>query len=485
MATLTLQDTMTRQPQPVTAADGKALRFYCCGPTVYGPAHIGNFRTFLVQDFFRRVVELGGLKTKHVRNLTDVDDKTIRESQAQGQSLNDFTQHWTERFHADAKALNLLEPHVEPSAVGHIGEQVALIETLVEKGHAYQSDDGSFYFRVASYEPYGKLSRLDQRELKTGAGETANDADEYEKDNISDFALWKARKPEDGDNFWPSPWGEGRPGWHLECSAMGLKYLGDSFDLHSGGVDLCFPHHENEIAQSDAATGGNFSRLWFHIEHLMVDGAKMSKSLGNLYTLADLEAKGSNAAELRYALLAGHYNSKLNFSLDRLAEARGNLQRLANIADALADRAGKPGLASYDELKKRALKGKGVEFGPFAGAWAALNEDLNSPKALGEMFSTLKPLEKADADGSLSKEDAAVALDGLAAIVAAFGWLLPDPEPAESEIEVPTDIAELAEQRWQAKQTKDWPEADRLRDALTEKGWQVKDGKDGYSVVPL
>ncbi|MEM0896749.1 MAG: cysteine--tRNA ligase, partial [Verrucomicrobiota bacterium] len=482
MATLKLHDTMTRQPQPVSAVDGKALRFYCCGPTVYGPAHIGNFRTFLVQDFFRRVVELGGLKTKHVRNLTDVDDKTIRESQAQGQTLTDFTTHWTERFHADAKALNMLEPHVEPSAVGHIDEQVALTEKLVEKGHAYQSEDGSVYFSISSYEPYGRLSRLDRRELKSGAGETANDADEYEKDNISDFALWKARKSGDGDNFWPSPWGEGRPGWHLECSAMAMKYLGNSFDLHSGGVDLCFPHHENEIAQSEAATGENFSRLWFHVEHLMVDGAKMSKSLGNLYALSDIEAKGSNAAELRYALLAGHYKSKLNFSLDRLTEARGNLQRIANIAGALADRAGKPGLASYDELQRRAHKGSGVEFGPFVGAWAALNDDLNSPKALGEMFSTLKPLEKGVADGSLSQEDAAAALEGLGGIVAAFGWLLPDPEPAESEIEVPGNIAELAERRWQAKQSKDWSEADRFRDELAEKGWQVKDGKEGYSV---
>ncbi len=484
MGTLTLHDTMTRKPQPVTAGDGKTLRFYCCGPTVYGPAHIGNFRTFLVQDFFRRVVELDGLKTKHVRNITDLDDKTIRESQAQGKALSEFTAHWTERFHADATTLNLLEPHLEPSAVSHIDEQVALIEQLIDKGNAYQSEDGSVYFRVASFAPYGKLSRLDQRELKTGAGETANDSDEYEKDNVADFALWKARKPEDGDNFWPSPWSEGRPGWHLECSAMGLKYLGDSFDLHSGGVDLCFPHHENEIAQSDAATGGNFARHWFHIEHLMVDGAKMSKSLGNLYTLEDIEGKGSNAGELRYSLLAGHYNSKLNFSLDRLTEARGNLQRIANAADALAKAAGKT-MSEFDELKKRAIKGSGIDFGPFAGAWEGLLDDLNAPKALGEMFSALKPLEKSLADGSLNKTDADAALTGLGGIVAAFGWILPEPEPPESEIEVPAEVADLAEQRWQAKQAKDWPEADRLRDVLAENGWQVKDGKDGYSVVPL
>ncbi|MDA7914582.1 cysteine--tRNA ligase, partial [Akkermansiaceae bacterium] len=266
--------------------DGKVFRFYCCGPTVYGPAHIGNFRTFVIQDVMRRVLELGGMKTKHVRNITDVDDKTIRDSVSAGMQLADFTAQWRDRFHADCVALNCLKPHIEPSAVEHIPEQVAMIEELLEKGHAYASEDGSVYFRITSFSEYGKLSRLDQRELDLGKtqNERAN-SDEYEKDNIADFVLWKSRRDEDGDNYWSSPWGEGRPGWHLECSAMILKYLGRTFDLHSGGEDLVFPHHENELAQSKCSCGGEFARHWFHSTHLLVNGKKMSKSSGTLYTL--------------------------------------------------------------------------------------------------------------------------------------------------------------------------------------------------------
>ena len=273
MKRLSLHDTLTRECQEVFPSDGEVFRFYCCGPTVYGPAHIGNFRTFLVQDLLRRVVELSGLKTRHVRNVTDVDDKTIRESQAAGVALPAFAAGWTARFHEDADALNMLQPHVEPGAVDHIPEQIVLIENLLARGNAYHSEDGSVYFKVSSFAPYGRLSRLDKRELKAGAAESANDADEYDKDNVSDFVLWKTRKPADGENFWESPWGEGRPGWHLECSAMGMKYLGESFDLHAGGVDLCFPHHENEIAQSRCAHGTPvMAKTWMHNGFLQVEG---------------------------------------------------------------------------------------------------------------------------------------------------------------------------------------------------------------------
>ena len=477
MKRLRLHDTLTRERRDIFAADEETLRFYCCGPTVYGPAHIGNFRAFLAQDLFRRVVELSGQRTRHVRNITDLDDKTIRVSQEEGVTLQSFTERWTERFHVDARKLNLLEPHVEPSAVAHIPEQIALIETLIEKGNAYRSDDGSVYFGVASYAPYGRLSRLDTRELKTGAGETANDADEYDKDNLSDFALWKARKPEDGDNFWDSPWGEGRPGWHLECSAMGMKYLGESFDLHAGGVDLCFPHHENEIAQSEACTGHEFARHWFHNEHLMVEGKKMSKSLGNLYTLDDIEARGHSAAELRYALLAGQYRTKISFSFERMVEARGNLQRLAELAAGLGGE-----LPDYKELCALAAADE-LDFGPFAGAWEALLEDLNAPAALGQLFSAIKPMEKAIGAGGMGDEEAAAARLGLAGVVHAFGWTLPEIDKAEPGAgEVPAEMAALAEQRWQAKGAKDWAEADRLRDELAAAGWVIKDGADGYQV---
>ncbi|MFV1994353.1 MAG: cysteine--tRNA ligase, partial [Verrucomicrobiales bacterium] len=351
---LQLYDTLTREKKPVVPADGQRLRFYCCGPTVYGPSHIGNFRSFLVQDLFRRVVELGGTPTLHVRNITDLDDKTIRQAQSEGKSLSDFTAFWAERFRADAEALRMLPPHQEPGAVDHIPEQIALIERLIEAGNAYQGEDGSVYFSVSSYPGYGKLSHLDERELRLGSAQSVNDADEYEKDSLADFALWKAHKQEDGANAWDSPWGRGRPGWHLECSAMGLKYLGDSFDLHSGGVDLCFPHHENEIAQSEAATGAEFARHWFHVAHLRVEGEKMSKSLGNLYTVEDLAGKGYSADEVRYALLAGHYRKPLNFAFDTLGAARKGMERLRSFADKLMEIAGDQELPSYDRLAKSA-----------------------------------------------------------------------------------------------------------------------------------
>jgi cysteinyl-tRNA synthetase len=479
MKRLSLYDTLTRERQDVFPSDGEVFRFYCCGPTVYGPAHIGNFRTFLVQDLLRRVVELSGLKTRHVRNVTDVDDKTIRESQAAGIALPEFAAGWTARFHEDADALNTLPPHVEPGAVDHIPEQIDLIENLLSKGNAYHSEDGSVYFKVSSYAPYGRLSRLDKRELKAGAAESANDADEYDKDNASDFVLWKTRKPADGENFWESPWGEGRPGWHLECSAMGMKYLGESFDLHAGGVDLCFPHHENEIAQSEAATGKSFARHWFHNEHLMVDGRKMSKSLGNLYTLSDIIERGFGPGELRYALLAGSCHTKINFSLARLQEASGNLQRISRFVAALGD-----GLPDYGELCLRAASG-GLELGPFVPVWDALLEDLNTPAALGQLFTALKPLEKAVVAGSLNAGEADAARTGLAVIVHAFGWIIPKPaEEGENAGEAPPEIAQMAQQRWAAKQDKNWAEADRLRDALAAAGWMIKDSAEGYKVEP-
>lgn len=463
---LTLHDTLTREDRALAPLDGQTLRFYCCGPTVYGPAHIGNFRTFLVQDVFRRTVEAGGLPTLHVRNLTDVDDKTIRDSQKAGQSLTDFTQYWTAKFHADCAALNLLPPHVEPSAVAHIPHQIRMIETLIERGHAYATPDGSVYFRVASFADYGRLSHLEDRELRLGASGTASatDSDEYTKDSLTDFALWKARKPEDGPNFWPSPWGEGRPGWHLECSAMALEYLGEDFDVHSGGIDLIFPHHENEIAQSCCSTHGHFARHWFHVTHLMVDGGKMSKSLGNLYTLEDLQGRGYSPAEVRYVLISGHYRAPLNFNVHSLDAARQALQKLAKFDKALRAAGGvesKPGYA-----------------GPFADAWQVLNNDLNVPGAIGAIFGVINQTKPA----ALSKDEATQALTGLHFVLGALGIALPAVH--EDEVaEVPPEIAELAERRWQAKQSKDWAAADALRKELDAAGWVIKDSKDGYQVV--
>ncbi len=465
---LTLFDTMSRAQRELTPLDGSTYRFYACGPTVYGPAHIGNFRTFVLQDLFRRVLELGGTPTKHVRNLTDLDDKTIRVSQEQGQTLTDFTRHWTQLFHADCAALHCLPPHIEPSAVEHIPHQVRMIEELIAKGHAYAAPDGSVYFKITSFPDYGRLSRVKERELKQGA--SVSD-DEYEKDTLGDFALWKARKPEDGPNFWPAPWGEGRPGWHLECSAMIREYLGDTFDLHSGGVDLVFPHHENEIAQSECcADSGHhgFAAHWFHITHLLVDGKKMSKSLGNLYTLADLAAKGYTPEELRYVLTAAHYRAQLNFTFDSLDGARQALAKIARSERALAARAGQDAAPSYESLM-------GQDPGPFAPAWTALNHDLNTAETLGHVFTALKSLKPE----ALTPSEALAAWRGLHLILAAFGIVLPQ----EKADEVPAEVRTVAEARWAARIAKDWAESDRLRGELDALGWTMKDGREDYTLT--
>jgi cysteinyl-tRNA synthetase len=466
---LHLYDTLTRTDRPIRPIDGHTLRFYCCGPTVYGPAHIGNFRSFIAQDIFRRVIELSGTPTLHVRNITDVDDKTIRDAQKNGQTLKDFTAGWTQKFHADCTALNTLPPHIEPSAVQHIPHQIRMIERLIQRGHAYPAADGSVYFRIASYPDYGRLSHLDTRELQLGA---AVDSDEYEKDSLSDFVLWKARKPEDGPNFWPSPWGEGRPGWHLECSAMILEYLGEDFDLHSGGVDLIFPHHENEIAQSCCSTHGQFSAHWFHIAHLMVDGGKMSKSLGNLYTLADLEQRGYTAHEVRYTLISGHYRSPLNFTFHSLDSARQALQKLAKHEASLRSKAGATAAASYAEAQAHGQPG------PFAEAWNYLLSDLNVPGALGAIFSQIKEADQSATDAATARSTWL----SLWYLLHSLGLHVSLPQ--EEPLDIPAEALALAEQRWQAKQAKDWAAADLLRQQLTALGWAIKDRKDGYDVVP-
>ncbi len=458
-----LFDTLSRTERELTPSDGSTFRFYCCGPTVYGPAHIGNFRTFVLQDVLRRTLETAGTRTLHVRNLTDVDDKTIRDSQAAGQTLTAFTTRWTEKFHTDCEKLGLLPPHIEPSAVEHIPQQIAMIQTLFVKGNAYASDDGSVYFKISSFPGYGHLSRLDERELDLGKTQNArSSSDEYEKDSLSDFVLWKARRPEDGENFWPSPWGEGRPGWHLECSAMIQEYLGDSFDLHSGGVDLVFPHHENEIAQSECACGGHFAAHWFHLAHLLVDGGKMSKSIGNLYTLDDLAAKGHTTMEVRYVLIGAHYRKPLNFTLDSLTGAREALAKLTKGARQLAAKS-----ESGTVLTS-------VGFGPFQAAWDSLTNDLNTPGALGGIFTGLREASQ------LTGLEAATALAGLNRILRALGLTLP--EESLDVIEIPESIKALAETRWAARLAKNWAESDTLRAELAAQGWLMKDGKTSYTL---
>ncbi len=473
-----IYDTLTRRLQPLFEEgmdQGGTFRMYCCGPTVYGPAHIGNFRTFLLQDVLRRLVEMTGRRVKHVRNVTDVDDKTIQQSQAVGKRLCDFTEIWRERFQDDCASLGLLAPTDEPGAVAHIPDQITLIQHLLKKGYAYERG-GSVYFRVGSFPEYGKLSRVEARELLS-ENRLSQDSDEYDREAASDFVLWKARKPEDGENFWDSPWGEGRPGWHIECSAMSVKYLGTAFDLHSGGADLIFPHHENEIAQSEAATGEIFARLWMHVEHLTVAGSKMSKSLGNLYTLQDGVERGFRPVELRYALVAGHYRKPLNFTWDSVAAAASALARLQRFLTRVMER--EQLLASPSENSTA----EGVsDFGPFTPAWEALCDDLNTPEALGRVFGIIPTLSgRLD---MMEKEELGTARRGLMGVMRVLGIEPETTSNGERPNILPPDISQLAEERWQARLKKDWALSDRLRDELADRGWVVKDGKEGYEVLP-
>jgi cysteinyl-tRNA synthetase len=452
-----------REPGAPPVSKEHPFTFYNCGPTVYGPAHIGNFRTFVVNDVLRRllILEFGADQVRYVRNITDVDDKTIRRAREEGRPLADVTKQWTDKFHSDCAALNCLpmDPNSEPTATGYIREQVDMIEVLMRKGNAYRTADGSVYFKVDSFPGYGALSRVKERELRLGTALLGKPqtADADEKEDGNDFALWKAWKPEDGAVKWPGPAGaaEGRPGWHIECSAMSRKLLGDTIDLHTGGVDLLFPHHENEIAQSQCCTGHSFSRHWYHGEFLLVDGKKMSKSLGNLYTLDDLIAKGFSPMAVRYALLSGHPRKQLNFTLDSLYDAEKNLQRMALTREVLALDIPP---ASNDPRSRR-----------FDGVFDALRDDLNLPKALGVLHESIRDTKIGRANLVAFDE----ALNVLGIDLVQLG------NPAEAK---PASITVLADRRWAAKRAKDFAAADALRKELAAAGWSMLDGKDGYKL---
>ncbi len=446
---------MTRELRELKPSPDGVFRFYNCGLTVYAAGHIGNFRTFLINDVIRRLLELEFPgKVKHVRNLTDVDDKTIKRARDEGRPLAEVTRQWTEKFHADCIALNCLPPNAEPRATDpqHLREQVDMIECLMRKGNAYRVPDGSVYFKVSSFPGYGALSRLKERELQPGDDLKAHAADADEKEDGSDFALWKAWKPDDGPNKWAGPEGAaaGRPGWHIECSAMSKAILGDTIDLHTGGVDLLFPHHENEIAQSECCNGKPLSRHWYHSEHLLVDGKKMSKSLGNFYTLDDLTARGFSPLTVRYALLAGHPRKQLNFTLDSLTAADSAMTKLH----------------SYWQT----LPAQG-EAGILDPILALLRDDLNIPAALGALFTVVNRGPQGVAKGDFER------------VLGALGLRFDLPPAAKAA--VPADVTALADRRWAAKKAKDFKAADALRGELAAAGWSMLDGKDGYKLEPL
>ena len=436
--------------------EGNVIRMYTCGPTVYNFAHIGNFRAYTFEDVLRRAIRFCGMGVKQVMNLTDVDDKTIRNANANSVALTDYTRTYKDAFFADLKALNIEPAEVYPAATDHIPEMIALVEKLMEKGVAYKSDDGSVYFNVRKFPGYGALAHIDFDNQRTGARCAS---DEYDKENVGDFALWKAWEESDGPVGWDSPWGRGRPGWHIECSAMAMKYLGESFDLHTGGIDNLFPHHENEIAQAEAATGAEFVKTWMHCAHLKVNGEKMSKSAGNFFTLRDLIEKGYTGREIRYVLVNAHYRTGLNFAFSALDDARKSLDRIDRAVDALTSRLDPSEAAP-------AFVAKALE-----DFTAAVSDDLNIPKAFAALFDLVR-----ETNASESKSPAV--LDAFKRMDEVLGVIFFGRKEKE---EIPSSIAALLEQRAAARQAKDWALSDKLRDEIAAQGWLVKDSKEGQT----
>ncbi len=434
---------------------------YTCGPTVHDFAHIGNFRAYTWEDLLRRHLEWRGYEVLHVMNITDVEDKIIRKANEAGVDIREYTARYTEAFFEDVRALHIEPAHHYPRATEHVAEMIDLIRRLEERGHTYVSG-GSVYFRIASFPGYGKLAGLDRDKLLVGA---RVDADEYTKDDPADFVLWKAHR--EGEPSWDSPWGPGRPGWHIECSAMSMKYLGETFDIHTGGVDNKFPHHENEIAQSEGATGKQFVRYWLHCAHLVVDGEKMSKSLGNFYTLRDLLERGHDPRYIRYVLLGTHYRRPLNFSFEALDQARAELSRVDDLVERLEREAtGSAGEARWNDRVRAAREAFGE----------ALDDDLNISGAMGEIFKLVREVNAGLDRGEVSREDAEVVLGFLREADRVVGALFPFEERRE---EAPPEVLELLEARTRARKERNWAEADRLRDEILARGWVVEDTPRG------
>ncbi len=463
-------NSLTRSKEPFAPLESGHTRMYTCGPTVYNFAHIGNFRAYTFEDILRRAIAFNGCRVTQVMNLTDVDDKTIRGAKTTGVPLKAFTAPYIAAFFEDLMTLNIQPAEAYPAATDHVPEMLALIGRLFERGLAYQSDDGSVYFSVAKLPAYGKLAHLDREGLRVGARVAQ---DEYEKESYGDFALWKAWDEGDGDVVWDSPWGRGRPGWHIECSAMAMKYLGETFDIHTGGIDNLFPHHENEIAQTEGATGKPFVNLWMHCAHLRVNGEKMSKSLGNFFTLRDLVAKGWSGREIRYVLINGHYRQALNFTFDALDAARTSLARVDECVDALTAQAGASApaaLPAWGEACSQAFA-------------EAVNDDLNLPEAFAALFALVRESNGALHRAALAAGEAAAALRAFDEMdrvlgVVRFGR-------ATGGDALPAEIAALVEARAASRAGKSWAESDRLRDELAAKGWEIRDSKEGQKVKKL
>lgn len=451
-------NTLTRRKERFMPIEPGKVRMYTCGPTVYDYAHIGNFRAFLFEDLLKRWLEYRGFMVTHVMNLTDVDDKTIRGSQEQQIPLKRYTEHYANAFFEDIKKLSIKPATHYPKATSHIPEMVALVKTLITKGYAYKSQDGSIYYAINKFRNYGKLSHINVQALQAGARVKT---DEYTKEEAQDFALWKAWTPEDGDVFWETELGKGRPGWHIECSAMSMRYLGETFDIHCGGIDNMFPHHENEIAQSEAATGKKFVNYWLHNEHLLVEGRKMAKKFGNFYTLRDLLKRGYDPIVIRYLLLSTHYRAQLNFTFEGLDAAYAAVERLRNFVRRLQDAEGKGSGEKAAELLR------GVQ----AGFGCAMDDDLNVSVALAALFDFVREVNALLDAGVVSRSEA----DEVSAFMKKLDGVLGVIGEAEREEALPKEAEELIAKREEARKAKDWATADALRVRLREMGVVVED----------
>ena len=456
-------NSLSRRKEEFIPINTGEVGLYTCGPTVYNFAHIGNFRAYIFEDLLRRTLEYYGLKVRQVMNLTDVDDKTIRDSQAAGLPLRDFTEKYKKAFFNDIDVLKIEPAECYPAATEHIPEMIAIIEKLMEKGYAYAGDDGSVYFSIAKFPDYGKLARIDMKNQRMGE-RVKND--EYAKESVADFALWKAYSQADGDVVWDSPWGKGRPGWHIECSAMSMKYLGKTFDIHTGGIDNMFPHHEDEIAQSESANGCRFVNYWLHCGYLIVDGEKMSKSLGNFYTLRDLLEKGYTPEEIRMVLLGTHYRKQLNFSEKALEQARQTIRTFKDFFSRV--RKADSGQSANTLAEK--LTEADREFKE------CLGDDLNIAGATAVLYGLMHNVNKIMDENKLSAEDGEKVLGLFRKFDRIYALLGVDNSEEDA---VPEEVAELVAERQEARAAKDFAASDRIRDQLKEMGWLVEDSVEG------
>jgi len=464
--TLNIFNSMGNKREDFVPLQGNKVGIYTCGPTVYNYAHIGNFRAYVWEDLLVRYLRFSEYEVTQVMNLTDVDDKTIKGSIEAKTTLEEFTKKYKDAFFEDLKTLNIRPADVYPAATDHIGEMVTLIQKLLDKGFAYKGEDGSIYYSIKKFKDYGKLANIDVTKLKDGA---RIKQDEYGKEGIGDFAIWKAWDENDGPVFWETKLGKGRPGWHIECSAMSSKYLGESFDLHTGGVDNKFPHHENEIAQSEGASGKKFVKYWMHCEHLMVEGKKMSKSLGNFYTLRDLVKMNLNPLAIRYTLINSQYRQPLNFTINSVKDSEKALEGLQNLIERLQ---------KINEEKENDSP-KTLTDKTMSGFKASLDDNLNVPNAMAEIFDFSRELNKLLDENAIGKSGAIETLDFLKKINEVLGILTFE----QKETMLTEEQKELIKQRQVARQEKNWAKADELRDKLVAFGLTLKDNPDGTTTV--